>query len=133
MLAILPLIISALEHYSDGAKPLRDFVKYKVAVRALICDLGTQQALFRNTLEKLLSGIVDGEISLALLLNNPGGPEWHKRDLARGLNHRLQHSMDVYMETIMDMQNLLHTLKEQIGLDEKGQVSYVGCIKMRGS
>ncbi len=102
MLAILPLVISALEHYSEGAKPLRDFVKYKATVRALICDLGTQRALFRNTLEKLLYGIVDSEIKLALLLNDPGGSEWYREDLARGLRNRLQHSTDIYMESILD-------------------------------
>ena len=122
ILAILPLIISALEHYNEGLKPLKDFIRYKQVIREIVVELGTQQALFRNTLEKLLCGSVMSDVELAILLEHPGGKIWQKEDLASDLRKRLQDSYPVYMESVRDMENLLESLKERMGLDSNGKV-----------
>ena len=117
------MIISALEHYNEGLKPLRDFLSYKRVVRELICDLGTQRILFRNTLERLLTGLVDSDVELALLLEHPGGPEWGNAKLESDLQRRLRGAFGVYKESVQDMENLLETLKKHMGLDSRGKVS----------
>ena len=124
VLAVLPLVISALEHYSDGAKPLRDFFRYKIVIRQLIIDLGTQQLLLRNTCEKLLDGVVESQITLAGLLDTPGGPGWNDNELAAKLKKRLAGAYNIYMESVKDMESTLNLLKDKIGLDEKGKVRY---------
>ena len=122
VLAVLPLVISALEHYNEGAKPLKDFVRYKQMIRELVVDLSTQKALFRNTLEKLLSNSVTSDVRLALLLEHPGGEGWQDDELASDLRRRLQGSYDVYMASVNDMEGLVKSLQESMGLDKQGKV-----------
>ena len=85
-------------------------------------DLSTQQALFRNTLEKLLCSSVSSDLKLAALLEHPGGREWQDDDLALDLKRRLQGSYDVYMASVNDMEALVQTLQESIGLNKQGIV-----------
>lgn len=122
VLAALPLIISALEHYNEGLKPLKDFVRYKNLVRELVVDLATQRALFRNTLEKLLSGSVASDVRLAHLLEHPGDEGWLDQGLATDLKRRLQGSFTVYMESVRDMESLVKALRDNMGLDSRGLV-----------
>ena len=122
ILAALPLVISALEHYNEGAKPLKNFVRYKAMIRDLVCDLGTQRILFRNTLERLLIGIIDSNVQLALLLDSPGGLGWRDEKLSRRLRQRLQNSFVVYMESVQGINRSLLYLQDQIGLDKEGRV-----------
>ena len=122
VLAVLPLIISALEHYNEGIKPLKDFVRYKQVIRELVVDLSTQKALFRNTLEKLLSSSVASDLKLALLLEHPGGEGWRDDDLASDLKCRLEGSYDVYMASVNDMEGLVKNLQEGMGLNKRGEV-----------
>lgn len=111
-----------MEQYNEGLKPLKDFLKYKHVIRELVVDLGTQRALFRNTLEKLLSGSVASDVKLALLLDHPGGEGWQDEELASDLKRRLQGSFTVYMESVKDMESLVETLKDNMGLDSRGTV-----------
>ena len=122
VLAMLPLIISALEHYNEGWRPLRDFVKYKQVIRQIVTDLSTQEVLFRNTLELLLSGSVASDTELKHLLEHPSGEAWHDEALGLDLKRRLQDSFLVYMESVQDMQSLLDTLRGKVGLDSYGNV-----------
>ena len=122
VLAVLPLIISALEHYNEGLKPLKDFMRYNIVIRKLIVDLLTQKALFRNTLEKLLGGLVTDDVAVALLLDDPVGPGWKSKKLESDLRLRLRHSFVVYMENVTDMDGLVVSLKENMGLDSQGKV-----------
>ena len=119
----MPLMITALEHYNEGLKPLKDFVRYKAMIRQLVCDLGIQRALFRNTLERLLNGFISSDIELALLLDNPGGAAWKDDELDRSLKQRLRDSFGVYMTSIQGLEILLEDLNEQIGLNKLGKVS----------
>ena len=120
-LAILPLIVSALEHYNDGTRPLKDFVKYRCLIRIMVIDLGTQSELLRNSIEKLLDGLVS-DTEIATLLENPAGPAWRERSLATRLEKRLAGAYMVYMESIKNILILLEDLRDKIGLDENGQV-----------
>ena len=122
ILAVLPLIISALEHYNEGIKPLEDFVRYKQVIRELVVDLSTQKALFRNTLEKLLSSSVASDLKIALLLDDPGGEGWRNDDLASDLKRHLEGSYDVYMASVNDMEGLVKNLQEGMGLNKRGEV-----------
>ena len=122
ILALFPLIISALEHYNEGLKPLKHFIRYKHVVRTIVVDLGTQQVLFRNSLEKLLRGSVAGDFKLGLLLEHPGGKEWQDEKFTSDLEHRLQGSFSVYVNVVKDIENLMEILQEKIGLDSNGKV-----------
>ena len=122
VLAVLPLVISAIEHYNEGLKPLKDFVKWKTTIRNLIVGLRTQKALFRNTLEQLLGGLVTDQTELSVLLDDPAGSGWKSPKLETDLKQRLRHSFDVYIENVVTMDSLVCTLEEHIGLDVHGKV-----------
>lgn len=92
-------------------------------IRDLVCELGTQRLLFRNTLERLLSGLVSNDVQLALLLDNPRGLEWRDNKLDHKLKLRLHDSFGVYMESVEGMETHMTNLKDQIGLDQSGRVS----------
>ena len=113
VLAGLPLVISAIE----GLKPLKHFVKWKTTIGILIVDLCTQKALFRNTLEQLLGGLVTDQTELSVLLDDPAGSGWKSPKLERDLKQRLRHSFDVYIENVKTMHRLVCALEKHVGLD----------------
>lgn len=79
ILAILPVVISAAEHYRDGLQPLREWKRYPREVDSLYWDLKGQLCLFRNTCEVLLRSVGGEDFDaspLADLLNNPEGDGW---------------------------------------------------------
>ena len=122
VLAVLPLVISAIEHYNEGLKPLKDFVRWKITIRNLIVGLRTQKALFRNTLEQLLGGLVTDQTELSVLLDDPAGSGWKSPKLETDLKQRLRHSFDVYIENVVAMDSHVCALEEHIGLDVYGKV-----------
>ncbi|CAD6571137.1 MAG: hypothetical protein ASARMPREDX12_004140 [Alectoria sarmentosa] len=93
-------------------------------IRDLVCELGTERALFRNTLERLLSGLVSGDVELALLLDNPRGPGWRVNKLDQKLRLRLHDSFGVYMESVEGIETHLTNLQDQIGLDKNGRPTW---------
>jgi hypothetical protein len=75
ILATLPLIISALEHYANGIRTAKRYCRYKTVFRDMISQVDTQYGIFLNTLELLLDGLVAFE-RMTELLSNPGGDGW---------------------------------------------------------
>ncbi|KAL9042554.1 MAG: hypothetical protein Q9214_003740 [Letrouitia sp. 1 TL-2023] len=123
-LGTLPLIITALEHYNNGAKPLKDFLRYRTLIRSMIIDLGTQNILLRNNIEHLLDGLV-ADIDRAFLLENPGSLGWKDASLTEKLQIRLAGAYTIYTETVKDMISQLDLLRDKIGLDEHGKHRWV--------
>ncbi|KAL2006428.1 hypothetical protein VTN00DRAFT_9096 [Thermoascus crustaceus] len=58
VLRSIPLVISALEHYSDGARTLKRWRSYDGELKSLIRSLNTEMVKFQNVCENLLQGIV---------------------------------------------------------------------------
>ncbi len=122
VLAAFPLVVSALKHYNEGLKPLKDFVRYQKTIHKLVRELETEREQYRNTLEGLLSGIVDRSVDMDLFLDNPRGREWRNDNLDKKLRLLLQGSFGVYMESMEEMETYFIKLQDRIGLDEGGKV-----------
>lgn len=120
VLGSIPLVISALEHYVDGVKTIQAWRRYKSEVKSLIRRLGVQYDIFRDTLEKVLVGIVS---SPGPLLQHPMGPLWKDELLDGRLRARLGKSFAGYFETVKDMAEVVDQLKDRLEVDEDGQVS----------
>lgn len=120
VLGTIPLVVSALEHYADGVETIRAWRRYKSEVKSLIRRLGVQYDIFRDTLEKLLVGIVS---SPGPLLQDPLGPLWKNPELDHRLRSRLCKSYDGYFRTVEDMANAVKGFKRRLGVDEGGKVS----------
>ncbi|KAL8780645.1 MAG: hypothetical protein Q9213_006382 [Squamulea squamosa] len=125
VLAALPLIISALEHYNEGIETLKNFVRYRVMIAELAKNLTVERRKFITTCEKLLSGIVESEVKLALLLHNPSSAAWKEQSLAERLQERLRDSYAVYFYVAHELEEALATLADKIGLDSQGKPRWV--------
>lgn len=64
VLATLPLIISCLEHYNEGLKPLKDFVNYRETIERLANDLLTQKWELSHTCERLVVCLIQETLCL---------------------------------------------------------------------
>ncbi|KAL8931097.1 MAG: hypothetical protein Q9208_000200 [Pyrenodesmia sp. 3 TL-2023] len=125
VLAALPLIISALEHYNEGFKPLKDFVRFKLLIKQLICDLNTQKLRLRYTCEKLLIDLALSDGELACLLDDPKCSAWQAESLVLQLKERLRDSYATYLELLDRLANTLFILASKIGLDGWHQPQWV--------
>ncbi|KAL8731165.1 MAG: hypothetical protein Q9166_003572 [cf. Caloplaca sp. 2 TL-2023] len=124
VLAALPLIIKGLQHYNEGLKPLKDFVQYQEKRQELATNLALERRQLLSTCEKLLTGIVDSEVDLAFLLQDPGSGDWKQPSLANRLQERLQDSYAVYFSVVQELAQAITTLANKIGLDTQGQYQW---------
>jgi hypothetical protein len=58
VLGAIPLVISGLEHYSEGAQTIRSMWDYPKEFATLSRRLRVENETFRNTMELILSGSV---------------------------------------------------------------------------
>ncbi|KAL8806060.1 MAG: hypothetical protein Q9182_001592 [Xanthomendoza sp. 2 TL-2023] len=116
------ILLQGIEHYKEGLKPLKDFVKYREVINTLAQSLTLQRRQLVTTCEKLLSNIVESEEDLAILLQDPTSIAWKEQRLADQLQRRLQDSYTVYFDLVRNLEQVLTALAEKMGLDNQGQV-----------
>lgn len=124
-LAVLPLIISALEHYEQGVSTIEKFFRYKREIRSIIEALATENAMFKNSCEQILSDFLS-PVELADMLQNPRGKAWSQPHVATELRARLDRSYDIYMIHVGNMDSAIKTLIMRLDLDESGKVGHYG-------
>lgn len=122
VLAAIPLVISALEHYAEGVETIQKWWRYQKELSSLRRVLGAEYDRFLNTCEELLAGIVP-DAALAALLDDPGGTGWKDPDIERKLKARLRKSFNSYLETVTDLNEVVNILKEKLELGDDGKVS----------
>ena len=122
VLAAIPLLISACEHYAEGVSTIKRWHRYKTELKQIRVRLGVEYAIFRDTCEKLLDGLVHPE-DLEDLINDPGGIAWSDGDLGYRLEKRLQRSYHVYLESVEELTAAVKYMQDELGLDVNGKVS----------
>jgi hypothetical protein len=121
VLASLPLIISALEHYAEGIATAKRFWRYKTEMRSLILQIDTERGIFINTLEQLLTGIVRID-RMADFLSKPGGDAWRDSDVDPKLKERLRGAYSIYIDNVRGMEVSLRQMMEKLALGANGKV-----------
>lgn len=121
VLGVIPLVISALEHYAEGIETIHKWWRYKRELASLKRILEAEYVRYLNTCEELLSGIVP-DATLAALLDFPGGPGWQNMEIERKLRARLRMSYVSFLNTINDMNEVMEILKSKLELDPNGKV-----------
>jgi hypothetical protein len=121
VLASIPLVVSALEHYSDGMSTFERWWRYKREVNRVVRLLVAEQALFQGTCEKLLNAVVT-PTELERLIELPGGAQWKDSTLDESLRRHLGRSYDSYMSCVEDMNAVLKDLEARLELDPNGKV-----------
>ncbi|KAF2267559.1 hypothetical protein CC78DRAFT_576929 [Lojkania enalia] len=130
VLGSLPFIITAMEHYAQGIKTAKRFWRYKSEMTMVIRQLKTEQSIFINTLEKLLTGIVRVD-HMSDFIKNPWGEAWHNPEVEAKLKLRLRDSYDVYIENIRGMETASKNIMEKLALGPDGKAQFSDTSKFK--
>ncbi|EKG16004.1 hypothetical protein MPH_06826 [Macrophomina phaseolina MS6] len=116
VLAVLPLVISALEDYNEGLDPVKAFVKWENYLPQYIRKLRNQHVHYEQTLRLLLAPITT-EYELAEMIAEPHGELWKDPEMARKLKLKLDESYDAYHQTIQDVEKIMRAIAEKLDLE----------------
>lgn len=122
VLAVLPLVISALEDYNDGLDPVKAFIKWENYLPQYIRKLRNQHVHYEQTLRLLLAPITT-EFELAEMLAEPNGELWKDPDMTTKLKHKLDESYGAYHETVKDIERVMRTIAEKLDLERATSVT----------
>ena len=121
VLGSIPLLISGLEHYAEGASTIKRMFRAPGEFRSLSRRLRVEHDIFRNSMELLLTNCVD-DVELQDLLEHVGGNSWSEPAVDVALRKKLNRSYNVYMETVEDMNQTLVAFRERLKLGDDGKV-----------
>ena len=121
VLGALPLLISALEHYAEGINTAKRFWRYKTEIRSLILQINTERSIFINTVEQLLTGVVEAK-QMACLISFPAGQMWQEMGIEADLKNRLRGSYEIYLENVRSMEKALRVMMGKLALNSDGTV-----------
>ncbi|KAM0813604.1 hypothetical protein AB5N19_13600 [Seiridium cardinale] len=123
VLGTIPLLVSALEHYQKGLNSIRRWQSYEAELQSLKRKLGNENAIFLNTCQQLLSGIV-GSVDHEKLVDEPFGELWSSIEIRDRIALRLDHVYEPFKATVVAMDVALREIKAKLSLDELGQVKW---------
>ncbi|KAJ5407234.1 hypothetical protein N7465_008518 [Penicillium sp. CMV-2018d] len=125
-LAILPLVINQLDNYVQGLETIKSFgaKRYRRELESYSSSLGTQQAIFVNTLERALDGVVEYEDGMDELRNNPLGSLWKRQSLQKSLHEKLGRDFYPFNQMMIEIATLLEELSRKLGLDKNVSVNH---------
>ena len=122
-LAVFPVLIHGITRFIDGVQTIRYWRRYRVRLQDYADIMETQRVYYQDTLEELLTGIVQSEDEIRDLMELPGGSIWKKAEYEHKLKQRLGHSHAVYLKMADRMVNALSSMCEKLGIDPSGKVS----------
>lgn len=114
VLGVIPLVISALEHYQHGVQALKKWRRYENNIQCLIRNINVERARLQNVCEKLLDGLVP-PYQIDAMVDNPNGDLWTNEEVQEKIRVRLWKSSTVFEETLRDIQVAMVHLSERVG------------------
>ena len=114
-LGVLPLLISAAEHYEDCLRP---FIRYKHFAKEadrFLDSLGIQKVIFRNQCRILLEEIIEHDVASSVLdgRSGPNHPSWSDVELEEQLTQLLGESRGACITTIGVIQDRLRDINNE--------------------
>lgn len=116
VLGAFPIILTFLEYYRNGLETLQEWWKFRTEFLAFLHEVGVQSVFFSENLEALLAPIVNSDVEMQALLNDPGGPAWRDPELDNRLKERLPQSYAWYKLSITAIENILDSMKKRLGI-----------------
>lgn len=123
VLAAVPILLTALEHYRQGFESVKIAKNYLQHLRLLRREVKIQLSIFRHTLEHLLGYTVSPRI-LRSLLREPDGQLWYEPDIQRQLKPFLGDSYEPFCETVIEFREIVVELLEKFGADPDCDVCF---------
>lgn len=133
VLAVFPLLISALEHYRESAEVLKSWWGFKKEYKKCKQNINIQRLIFEENLEELLAPVIKDDDQLNLLLAEPGGTRWKDPDLEMRLKERLPKSYELYLGIIREIKDVMEELKQELGISKVCLQEKVACEEVRTS
>ncbi|KAK4229266.1 hypothetical protein QBC38DRAFT_508388 [Podospora fimiseda] len=109
VLGTIPILIMALEKLCDG-------------LRHIIRNLSTERVKLLNVCEKLLDGLVPLQ-HFEDMIRNPGGNLWKEKEIHRRIQDRLHEVLDVFRDTITDVDMAIKELGARLDAQNNGKRS----------
>lgn len=125
VLAAIPLVISALEHYEDMLDPTVAFLKYRGELSRATRELGNQHASFEQTIQILLVPITNEE-ELSDMLDNTDSPYWSDQFIDHGLRKKLGQAYPSYLRKTQDIQRIMIELAAKLNIEGADKVTQEG-------
>ncbi|CAI6288377.1 unnamed protein product [Periconia digitata] len=119
VLGSIPLIMKSLEFYTQGIATTKRFFRYHEQFQNLIRELSTENAVYINTLNILLVGVVKNK-DMPEFLSDPCGKRWKDDKFDQKLKQRLGASHDPFMRTLGDLVQTIEKFKQMLKLDPGG-------------
>ena len=121
-LAVLPLLISAVENYEVVFRPLVTYCRYAKEAERFTNRLKAQKTVFRNECHLLLSSVCDQPQEVDAMLNVSEHPLHSDMDIDTRILKLLDSSYDTCMSTL----KLINDTLEEIGEETKGFGALIG-------
>lgn len=122
-LAVFPILVDGLVRFVDGVQTIKHWRRYRVRLQEYADIMGTQGVYYQDTLEELLTGIFEDEITD--LMAQPRGAIWKKPEYEEKLRQRLGRSYEAYLQTSDNLVNALCTMCEKLGVNSSGKVGSI--------
>ena len=119
VLGVLPLLISALEHYEDVTDPIRTFFKYGGELNRAIRGLRDQHASFEQSIQALLKPITTDEI-MSDMIDNSNSVYWTDAYIDEALRDSLGKAYSAYMELVKEVENIMLEIATKLENLSKG-------------
>lgn len=121
-LAVFPILVDGMVRFVDGKQTIKHWRQYRVRLQDYADILETEGVYYQDTLEELLTDIVQSEDEIRDLMGDPRGAIWKKVEYEEKLRQRLGRSHKVYLRTADKMMNALFSMCEKLGVDSSGKV-----------
>lgn len=124
VLGSIPLLISGLEHYRNGMETIGNMVQYIEVVENILDSISTTLAIYRQSCEVLLEGLILPEDILAELLNNSSSTAWSNQELVEQLKKQFgpHREYEVYKRAVIRLNKRIEKFRSKLDLDESFQV-----------
>ncbi|KAF5590823.1 uncharacterized protein FSUBG_10687 [Fusarium subglutinans] len=116
VLGSIPLLISAIEHYSDSLDRATAFFKWKDGLNSTLREFWYQHSSFELTLRKILKDVAS-PTEIEEMIGDPHHELWKSQDLAQALQGMLKSTYKPYISTIKDMYTCMKRLASHLDID----------------
>lgn len=110
-LAVIPLVVSAAEHFATTKSCISRYRKFSEDVQEFVADLNTQATIFRSATQLLLMSYV-GEDKSVQMINDYSHPGWTDADIEDYLHKRFSTCLSGLMDALSLLSNRLVSLQK---------------------
>ena len=117
VLGVLPLLVSAVEHYEDCFRPFLRYKTFAIEANRYQKQLKIQKTIFRNECRILLENVIEHDVVIKML-DKKGHPLWRDEDTEKALSEQLGSSSEACRATVLLIEErLIEVSKESQNLD----------------